>query len=258
MSITLEQLNQHLNSLSLPVLTGYGFSILQGHYSMSDMESAFVAAHTDKAAWAELQRIIDSCNAGNRGNHQQSGPNNQSAPRQDSAASSANQSQNHGAGQAGANEKPSDYNSLHVYGSKAALCFNASETRGGVPTVNLDGAVSNGHRSFDWNQKITIQLTKSELPVVVAVMLGMLPSCKFSSHGPANDKGFSVQHQGKSVFIQVFAKDKPAVSVPVSPEDTFYVSALLLDQLKKASGCADVNTLVNLIGATVAPMKNAA
>ena len=42
-----------------------------------------------------------------------------------------------------------DYLSVHVYGGKAALCFNADTTRGGVPTVALDAAAG-ANRQYDW------------------------------------------------------------------------------------------------------------
>ena len=140
--------------------------------------------------------------------------------------------------------------SKHVYGGKAALCFEIDETRHGIPTMALDAAMSCGVRVFDWQGKIRLQLTQGELPVVAAVLLGYRPSCEFRSHGPNKDKGFSVEHQGSKVFVKVFAAGEAMRAVPMELPDVYQVSALFLRQLRHQSPWLDATGVISLIKAT--------
>ena len=134
-----------------------------------------------------------------------------------------------------------DYTSFHVYGGKAALCFGADQTRGGFHTVYLDAAVAVGEREYDWQSRIRLQLTRSELPQVCAVLLGYLPSCKFSNHGAEKTKGFEIEAQKGKFFVKVFEKDAPLRAVPMTLEDAFYITGLLMRQLGRAfEGGAEV------------------
>jgi len=145
--------------------------------------------------------------------------------------------------------------SVHVYGQKAALCFEPTLTRSNVPTLTLDAAVARGQRQYDWSSKIRLQLTRQELPVAAAVLLGFRPKCKFTNHGDQNNKGFSIEDQGQHVFIRVFAKDQPVRAVPVTPEDVFRITTLLLRQLQSAYPWLTGGDLISLISLTVGRVK---
>lgn len=125
--------------------------------------------------------------------------------------------------------------SVHVYGGKAALCFEADETRGAVPTIALDAASATGPRQYDWRNKVRVQWTKAELPAVLAVLIGGVHKVEFRNHGPDNDKGYSVEHQGDKFFVRVWAKDRGVRAVPVPLEDAFYVTELILRQLHRGA-----------------------
>ena len=124
---------------------------------------------------------------------------------------------------------------VHVYGGKAALCFEADETRGGVPTIALDAAAATGPKQYDWRHKVRLQLTKNELPAVLSVLVGFVPKAECRNHGPDNDKGFAIEHQGDKLFVRVWAKDQGVKAVPIPLEDAFYVTELFLRQLCKAA-----------------------
>lgn len=143
--------------------------------------------------------------------------------------------------------------SHHVYGGRAALCFESSRTRREVPTVTLDAAPSTGPKAYDWKSKTSVQFTVDELPVVLAVFLGIRPACEFKSHGPNKDKGFAfeVQDEGK-VFAKVFSPDGVR-AVPITRPDVFHVARLLLAQLKaSAQDGLDGIDLITLLKATMA------
>lgn len=125
----------------------------------------------------------------------------------------------------------------HVYGGKAALTFELDETKRGVPTVALDGANAVAARQYDWSTKVRIQLTTNELPVVAATMLGMLPECSFSNHGPENNKGFAIEWQSarSSFFVKVWQGKGNLRAVPMTREDGFYVAQIVIRAIQQGS-----------------------
>ncbi|WP_144402094.1 hypothetical protein [Geoalkalibacter subterraneus] len=187
---------------------------------------------------------------------QQPASNGPSAARSASAPSSGQ-----GQGQGGGNVLQDENLSHHVYGGKAALCFETDTTRGGkdgknaIFTIALDGAASTAPRQYDWANKVRIQLTRDELPVVTAVLLGLLPSCEYRNHGVAKDKGFSIEDQGDKLFIKIFAKDSPVKAVPVTAEDAFYVAQLFVRQLRKNAPWLSGMDVVSLVKAVVVGRK---
>ena len=149
-----------------------------------------------------------------------------------------------------------DYMSHHVYGGKAALCWQVDQTRAGVSTLRLEAAKAIGERQYDWKNKIAIQLTREELPHVAAVVLGLLPETKGSNHGQGDQagKGFEIQHQGKNLFVRVFGPNKGACAVPVSAADTFEISGLVMRQLLQDRPWMNGSDVLMLLKATVARM----
>jgi hypothetical protein len=130
-----------------------------------------------------------------------------------------------------------DYYSVHIYGGKAALCFQADTTRSGregeTNTVRLEAAPSKGPRTYNWSEKIAVQFTVKELPLVLAVFMGWMPSVTFKAHGPQQDKGFSMEHQaGGKMFVKVW-QAKNGMAVPLYAQDMYAVVALLLRQMAK-------------------------
>ena len=125
-----------------------------------------------------------------------------------------------------------DYCSVHVYGGRGALCFEADQTRAGEKTIAIDAAPSIATKQYDWKKKLRLQLTTAELPVVTLVLLGKLPGCEFKNHGAQSDKGFSMENQEDKVFVRLFGgNNQGAVAVPVSAVDVFKVLTLLFRQL---------------------------
>ncbi|SFL28901.1 hypothetical protein [Azotobacter beijerinckii] len=144
-----------------------------------------------------------------------------------------------------------DRPSVHVYGGRFALCFEADQTRQGFPTVAIEATNATGSLQYDWSQKIRLQLTRAEMPVVTAVLLGVLPGCEFKNHGQDKDKGFSLERQSEGrVFVKVFAREQGVKAVPIVPGDLFFVSALFVRQLRKACPWMDATSLVELIKLT--------
>ncbi len=141
---------------------------------------------------------------------------------------------------------------FHVYGGKAALCFEEDTTRGGIQTIALDAAISVGPKTYDWKNKVRIQMTRAELPVVAAVLLGKRQSCEFKSHGEDKSKGFSMERQaGGKVFVKVFEKGQGVKAVPIEAPDVFYVASIFLLQIRRSAPWLDATSTIALVGATM-------
>lgn len=153
-------------------------------------------------------------------------------------------------GQGGSKDER-DYYSVHIYGGKSALCFQADTTRSGregeTNTVRLEAAPSSGPRQYNWQDKIAVQFTVKELPFVLAVFMGWMPSVTFKAHGPQQDKGFSMQHQdGGKMFVRVW-QGKRAMAVPLYAQDMYAVVALLLRQMSKNQAFLGVDGVLAVV-----------
>lgn len=147
---------------------------------------------------------------------------------------------------------------VHVYGSKAALCFEPTMSASKFPTVKVDAALKNqggDERSFDWQNKTTLNLTREELVTVTTAMLGFIPQAAGQYHGPAKNKGFRVANQGQNFFFEMSEGNKPKKGIQVGVTDAYYVTNLLLRQLQNASPWMTIADVVNMLRARV-PMFN--
>lgn len=140
---------------------------------------------------------------------------------------------------------------LHIYGGKGALCLEADSTRSDFVTFALEGAVALQPRSYDWANKIRIQITRAELPTVAAVLVGALNRCEFKNHGPQKNKGFSIERQpGNKLYVQIFAAGASSVAVPVMAPDQIYFGALVMRQLQMNMPWMDMLSLNNFLYTT--------
>ncbi len=249
---TLKDFNHALESLGLPAVNPQENAALTAQSSREDVLNLLSQAQNgDERAKGKLGAMI----------RRAQGKQSDEAPASNEAPASGNGAQGGSSGAARSNSEdtPSPSNtdedgkkaSLHAYGTKAALTFETDESRAGMPTIFIDAAASVGERKYDWSNKLRLQLTRQELPVVAAVFLGILPKCEFKNHGEGKDKGFSIENQGKAFFIRVFAKGKN-FPVPVDPIDAFYIASLVLHQLRAAMPVPmEMNDLILLIRSIV-------
>ncbi len=92
----------------------------------------------------------------------------------------------------------------NVYGSKASVQFSAAMTKAtdrkpSRPTIYIEAAriLNPQNRTYDWNNKIKLQMTAHEMQIVTALLFGLVRSCKFANHGVPGeaDKWFEFAHQ---------------------------------------------------------------
>lgn len=126
----------------------------------------------------------------------------------------------------------------HVYASTAAIKLElaqprASETGGEAQyTVQVEGARKQGG-GFDWDRKIAFQLTRRELPVLAAFLLGFAGKrVEFRNHGDARDKVLTLEDQGHKIFLRLVQASQHAIALPVEPEDLYYCGEICMVALQ--------------------------
>lgn len=117
-----------------------------------------------------------------------------------------------------------EFFSLKCHGKKAAIELKPSITRKSQwETIMLEAAISIGPKQFNWSEKTSLQITKTELPHVISVLLGIKESFEGRSHGTSKNKGFILKWQTKGdttlLFVSVTEGGKPAMGVPISGMD---------------------------------------
>jgi hypothetical protein len=128
----------------------------------------------------------------------------------------------------------------HVYGSKAALCFevvpvhanNVPEAELKHMSVQIEGARSKGNGAFDWEQKTILRLSETELALMCALFQGYIDKLEFKHHGTERNKSISMVYQPDrgSVFVEM-SKPSWSIAVPITFEDYTQVSGVLLKAL---------------------------
>ena len=233
----LGEFNALLEQAQLPRLSAQQFKSLREAKPRNQLISAVTTMHSDRNARAFVEKAIKEVGAAPA--PVVNAPQQQSAPPpapQDGpdfgGARAPEQQQTVTQPAQNGDGAPREFEyTMHVYGGKAALCFEPTTTRGDDFTVALDSATSNAPRQYDWKSKLRVQLTRDELPVVAGVLLGLIPSCEYKNHGANNDKGFSIEDQGNKLFVRTWAKDHPVRAVPMTPEDAYRIATLFLRQL---------------------------
>ena len=138
------------------------------------------------------------------------------------------------------------YVNRHVYGGKVAVCFSADQTRNEEHTIRIEAAVSSGDRSYNWDDKIAIQLSTRELPSVLATLLQIQSKFEGKGHGAQNEKWFVLENQPGKLFLSVNAKGVASRSLPIGPGDCYQVSTLVIEQMLKNAPFLTADTLLSL------------
>lgn len=142
-----------------------------------------------------------------------------------------------------------------AYGAKAAFSMalaksKESENRPGFYTILMEGAdvvdPQARPRTYDWQSRISIMLTKAELVAVAAVFYGYLRECSFSSHGPAHDKGFFLERKDGGIIARMNATGR-SLAVKIAPTDMVYMGSLLTRQIRAEYPWLDNEALTGLL-----------
>jgi len=138
---------------------------------------------------------------------------------------------------------PADQAKLRCFGSTGALTIEATylHKKGRIcgDTVNIDVAPKD-NCGVNWDNKITLQLSDSELPVLASVCLGYLPKAQFKRP----TKGIIIERQTGKLYVCATQGSGKNFSLPVPIGQTFQITALVLAQLQKQSHLDDGQLLI--------------
>ena len=125
-------------------------------------------------------------------------------------------------------QKPTIDQEVHVYSSNACMQLKAHVSKSGFKTVLLEFAIKK-NEGFDWQNKIAMELTKRELPVLIAIALNIIEIAVFKDRG-AKGNNLLIEHQGVNMYIKAH-KGERVVQIPVESFDAMYAANLALSQL---------------------------
>jgi len=253
---TLGEFNEALVSLALQPAGQDRFAQILETEPKPRLVEALNRARNDEGAMAYLRGLFGDNAAAYQGNNeepQQQGTTQSYDP--PAPASSAPQSNQQEQTAGNGEEKRGSWLKKHVYGGKAALCFEEDETRAGMHTICLDAADATAPLQYNWKEKLRVQLTRDELLVVTAVLFGMLPRCEYKNHGQDKSKGFFIEDQGDKLFVKVFSSGAKMKAVPVTPEDAFFVAQICLGQMKKNAPWLEASEIMATLQRVVAARK---
>lgn len=146
--------------------------------------------------------------------------------------------------------------SIHVYGYSAALCVEPTQYGEQVPGIVNNPAVHTVMfemakrkavgAGYDWAQKLQFRLTRRELPLAAAAVLGLIPELKLMGHGPSNDKRLEIRNQPGKVFLRLTQRTT-VMALPITYEDLFMVGTRILEALVRNTNGLDSSLVMQLI-----------
>jgi hypothetical protein len=128
---------------------------------------------------------------------------------------------------------------LRLFGQTAAHTLEISQHRRasnflGTSVVSIESARSTTKGGFDWENKLSIQLTPEEMPEVIAVLLGIVQEATFSNHGVDRNKSVSFRNQ-KDGIQMVTSLRNTNYAVPVKTSVVYYLLDLFCRAMTEGS-----------------------
>ena len=140
------------------------------------------------------------------------------------------------------------YYSFKIFSSAAALCIAEATTRAERKhTINIEGAVAlpggGARKTFDWPNKIVVQLSVQEAYQVLALLENKIRSLRFDGHGREHDKSLQIEFQDSHYYFRLIQRGRAAVAVPVRAVDAIPFQSLLYKQLLRNEPHLDVSAV---------------
>jgi hypothetical protein len=141
-------------------------------------------------------------------------------------------------------------NAQKIYGRRGALTVQPNFTRDGYPTLTIEAASrADDAKRYEWQTKISVQLTRQELPPFCAVAVGLREAVDCPYHGPARNKGLVFERQADKLYLKVSEAGR-VIGVPIGYADGVHLAALAMERLKASHPTLDSQTLLTLMRQT--------
>lgn len=177
-----------------------------------------------------------------------------------------------GAGVAAA--QPRRFQTVHVYNqtrvgnemtARAAACFELTtrvvDERTGErqPALKIETAGKHPTQptKYNWDDKIIFYLTEDELPQLLCVFLGLLPSCEFRNHGPQHNKSMKLENQGKHLYLTMAEGSDRKAAVQLDVGRSTRVATLVARAFQAVNDEIDWAAARDILTRLTAPMAKA-
>ncbi|HFZ8522867.1 hypothetical protein ACSZNZ_17615 [Aeromonas caviae] len=118
---------------------------------------------------------------------------------------------------------------------RTGLNVQYTETRASYPTVSIEIApIRAAGAKPDWEQKITVQLTRAELTAFCGVMFGLRKEASGSYHGDANNKSFATYCNGQSGVAIILMERGNQFQHLMTPDDRMELAVFAIRRLSEA------------------------
>lgn len=118
--------------------------------------------------------------------------------------------------------------SVRIFGKTAAHTLEISNHRRsrqflGVNVVSIESARPLANGGYDWNNKLSLQLTPEEMPEVIAVLLGLVGEVTFSNHGSDRNKSVTFKNQEGGMLVSTSTRSDAYYPVPVKRSVVYFL-----------------------------------
>ena len=114
---------------------------------------------------------------------------------------------------------------------RTAMNVQCTFTRAGVETLSVELVQIQTGRKPNWSDKISLQLTKTELKDMCRVLFGLKDQMKGSYHGDAHNKGIAVYDNGpQGAAVSVSEKGRKLYHI-LTPDDRLDLGVFVLRRL---------------------------
>lgn len=173
-----------------------------------------------------------------------------------------------------AGNQPRRFQSVHVYNqtrqdnqmvARAAACFELTtrivDERTGErqPALKIETAGKHPTQpsKYNWDDKIIFYLTEDELPQLLCVFLGLLPSCEFRNHGPQHNKSMKLDNQGKHLYLTMAEGSERKAAVQLDVGRSTRVATLVARAFQAVNDEIDWGAARDILTRLTAPMAKA-
>ncbi len=123
------------------------------------------------------------------------------------------------------------YKSFHVYGGKFAACFSEDTTQRGIHTIRVEATEASGQRTYNWKNKVAIQLSQRELPLMLATLMLWTSKFEAKGHGQNNEKWMTLEAQPGKLYLSVQSKGTGARGVAIAAGDAYPITTMIVKQM---------------------------
>ncbi|SDE11497.1 hypothetical protein [Aquimonas voraii] len=173
-----------------------------------------------------------------------------------------------------AGNQPRRFQSVHVYNqtrqdnqmvARAAACFELTtrivDERTGErqPALKIETAGKHPTQpsKYNWDDKIIFYLTEDELPQLLCVFLGLLPSVDYRNHGPQHNKSMKLEHQGKHLYLTMAEGSDRKAAVQLDVGRSTRVATLVARAFQAVNDEIDWAAARDILTRLTAPMAKA-